>query len=97
MIILASKSSSRRAMLDAAGVAYEAMPANVDERAVEAGVADSAPPEVALTLARAKASAVSGIHPGRIVLGSDSLVSVEGKRFDKPADRSAAEDRKSVV
>jgi tetratricopeptide (TPR) repeat protein len=36
-LILASKSASRRAMLDAAGVAYEAVPADIDERAVEAG------------------------------------------------------------
>ncbi|MXP44466.1 Maf family protein [Allopontixanthobacter sediminis] len=90
MIILASKSSSRRAMLDAAGVAYEAAPANVDERALEAELADHAPAEVALALARAKAAALSGTNPGRIILGSDSLVSVEGKRFDKPADRAAA-------
>lgn len=90
MIILASKSASRRAMLDAAGVHYEAVPANVDERALEADLGDRTPAEVALTLAGAKASAVSGTYPGRIILGSDSLVSVGGKRFDKPADRAAA-------
>ena len=38
-LILASKSASRRAMLDAAGVAYESIPADIDERAVEAGLA----------------------------------------------------------
>lgn len=91
MIILASKSSSRRAMLEAAGVAHEAIPADVDERALETGLAGSAPSEVALTLARAKAAALSGIYPGRLILGSDSLVTVDGKRFDKPADRAAAE------
>ncbi|HEX5644731.1 MAG TPA: septum formation protein Maf, partial [Erythrobacter sp.] len=33
MIVLASKSASRRAMLDAAGVDYESVPAALDERA----------------------------------------------------------------
>lgn len=83
-LILASKSSSRRAMLDAAGVAYESIPADIDERAVEAGLAGAAPPEVAEALAVAKAAAVAALHPGALVLGSDSLVVVDGRRFDKP-------------
>lgn len=90
MIILASKSASRRAMLDAAGVAYEAIPAELDERAVEAELAGSTPAEIALALARAKAAALVGSYSGRLILGSDSLVSAGGKRFDKPADRAAA-------
>ncbi len=83
-LILASKSASRRAMLDAAGVAYESIPADIDERAVEAGLAGAAPPEVAEALAVAKAAAVGALHPGALVLGSDSLVVVDGRRFDKP-------------
>ncbi|MDZ4308484.1 Maf family protein [Allopontixanthobacter sp.] len=90
MIVLASKSSSRRAMLNAAGVAYEAVTADLDERALEAELDGQPSAEIALALARAKAAALSGQYPGRIILGSDSLVSVEGKRFDKPADRAAA-------
>ncbi len=90
MIILASRSASRRAMLDAAGVAYEAIPGDVDERALELIMAGNPPAQIALALARAKAAALSGEYPGRIILGSDSLVSVGGKRFDKPADRAAA-------
>jgi septum formation protein len=85
MLVLASKSASRRAMLEAAGVAHEARPADVDERAIEAGVVGGAA-EVALALARAKALAVSGA----LVLGSDSLVVVDGRRFDKPRSREEA-------
>lgn len=88
-LILASKSASRRAMLDAAGVAYEAVPADIDERAVEAGLAGAAPPEVAEALAVAKAAAVAAMHRQALVLGSDSLVVCAGRRFDKP--RSAEE------
>lgn len=87
MITLASKSASRQAMLAAAGVAFTAQPGSVDERAVEAALGDSAPSEVALALARAKALAVSA---GGLVLGSDSLVSVEGRRFDKPGSIAEA-------
>lgn len=90
MLILASQSASRRAMLEAAGVAFMALPAALDERALEAGLAGEAPAEVALALARAKALAVSEKHPGRWVLGSDSLVVCDGRRFDKPANREAA-------
>ncbi|MFM5954736.1 MAG: Maf family protein [Novosphingobium sp.] len=89
-LILASQSASRRAMLDAAGVAYEAVPAHLDERALEASLAGAPPAEVAWALAEAKALAVAPDRAGALVLGSDSLVSVEGRRFDKPRDREEA-------
>jgi septum formation protein len=90
MIILASQSSSRRAMLEAAGVAFMPRPAHLDERALEAGLVGAPPAAVALALAEAKALAVSAEAPGELVLGSDSLVDVEGRRFDKPASRADA-------
>lgn len=90
MIVLASQSGSRKAMLDAVGLPFEACPAHLDERALEAGMAGSAPDAVALALAQAKALAVSAERPGMLVLGSDSLVEVEGRRFDKPASREEA-------
>ena len=89
-LILASKSASRRAMLDAAGVHYEAMPANLDERAIEDGLRDASPAEIAEALSVAKAAALARLHPQALVLGSDSLVVVEGKRFDKPTSREDA-------
>lgn len=90
MIILASGSASRRAMLDAAGVAFEVVPAAIDERALEAALPGHAPDRTALALAKAKAQAVSQLHPQALVLGSDSLVAVDGRRFDKPASREHA-------
>ena len=89
-LILASQSASRRAMLEAAGVAFEAMPADLDERALEASLAGAAPAAVALALAEAKALAVSDLRAGSLVLGSDSLVEVAGRRFDKPRSRDEA-------
>ncbi len=90
MLVLASQSASRRMMLDAAGVSYEAVPAHVDERGLEAALGDAPPTDIALALAEAKAAAVSASHPGRLVLGSDSLVVIDGRRFDKPASRDDA-------
>jgi septum formation protein len=90
MLILASKSASRRAMLDAAGVSYESIPADIDERALEAGLAGAEPSDVAEALAVAKAAAVAALHPGVLVLGSDSLVVCAGRRFDKPGSREEA-------
>ena len=89
-LILASKSSSRKAMLEAAGVPFEAMPADIDERAVERGLDGASPPEIAEALSVAKAAALAERHPSHLVLGSDSLVVVEGKRFDKPKSRDDA-------
>ena len=90
MIVLASRSASRQTMLEAAGVAFEAVPEAIDERAVEAGLSAGSPAATALALAEAKAIAVSRDFPGRIVLGSDSLVECGGRRFDKPATRADA-------
>ena len=89
-LILASNSASRRAMLQAAGVEVDCVGADVDERALEAEMADAPPAEIAQALAAAKASAVSANHPDRFVLGGDSLVVVDGKRFDKPSSREEA-------
>ena len=86
-IVLASNSASRKAMLDAAGVAFEARGADVDERALEAEMEGADPAEIAQALAAAKAAAVAD---ERLVLGSDSLVEVDGRRFDKPASREQA-------
>ena len=90
MIVLASQSASRKAMLAAAGVPFEARPAHLDERAVEARLVGHAPDEVALTLAQAKAEAASKDSPGLLALGSDSLVVCGGRRFDKPRDKDQA-------
>ena len=89
-IMLASGSASRKAMLSAANVAFEAIPADIDERALEDEMGDSEPGEIAQALAAAKAAAVSVAHPERLVLGSDSLVEVDGRRFDKPKTREEA-------
>ena len=93
MIILASQSASRRAMLDAAGVAHVAEPARVDEDGVKAAMAGQPPRDIADALAELKAVKVSRAHPGALVLGSDSIVALaDGTLLDKPVSRKNAAD-----
>ena len=74
-------------MLEDAGVEFEVIPADVNEDAAKQGKDLET---IAQTLAEAKAVAVSKSHPNRWVLGSDSVVSVNGKLFSKPKDREDA-------
>lgn len=90
-LVLASQSASRRAMLDAAGVVHEAVPAYVDEDAVKAGMAGEKPRDLADALAELKAVKISAQQQDALVLGSDSLVALaDGTLLDKPADRATA-------
>jgi septum formation protein len=89
-LVLASGSATRRRLLAAAGLPFEAVPAQVDERAIEAALPDAAPAELALALARAKAEAVSAERPQALVLGADQILSREGRIFHKSATREQA-------
>jgi len=77
-------------MLAQAGIAVEAVPSNIDEAAIKAGLGDAQ--AGALKLAEAKALAVSALRPGDWIIGSDSIVTVAGRWFDKPASRDDAAD-----
>ena len=92
MIVLASQSASRKAMLEAAGVPFEARSADVDEDDLKRELIGVPGCEVAKILAEAKALAVSISAPGRLVLGGDSLVEVAGRQFDKPKSREQAKE-----
>lgn len=81
-LILASKSASRRAMLDGVDLQYRAIPADIDERAIGDKFAES-PKKMATELARKKALFVAKNNPDALVIGSDSLVALEGKVFNK--------------
>ena len=83
-LILASTSAIRRQMLDAAGVGYAALKPDVDEDMVKARLSDAS--EIASELAAAKALSIQG----EWVIGSDSVVAVGGRLFDKPSDRADA-------
>ena len=87
-IVLASLSAIRRAMLEVAGVDFDIAAPQIDETALKAEALLS--DDLALNLAQAKALSVSQGRAADWVIGSDSVVSVQGRQFDKPADRNQA-------
>ena len=89
-LVLASRSAVRRTLLEAAGVPVEVRPADIDERSLETVMPSETPAAVAALLARQKALAVAALHPARLVLGADQVLTLDAKLFSKPADRAAA-------
>jgi septum formation protein len=86
-LLLASKSAARRRMLEAAGVPFEGVQADLDENDVKASLRGQglAARELALGLARAKALAVRASAED-LVLGSDQTLELDdGTMLDKPA------------
>ena len=91
-LLLASRSAARRAMLEAAGVPFEAVEAELDEGAAKAGLwgAGFDARGVAEELAQLKALSVRGTA-GDLVLGSDqTLERDDGTILSKPASRDEA-------
>jgi septum formation protein len=88
VLILASSSPIRRHMLEAAGIAVQALPPDCDEDLVkERHVGDGA--SLARRLAELKAVSLPA-SPDDWVIGSDSCVTVDGVRYSKPRDRADA-------
>lgn len=94
-IVLASGSVFRKKMLEDAGLAIEAVKPQIDERAVEAAVANSGvgPEDLALILAEAKALEVSQNRPGALVIGTDQTLSIGDEVLHKPRDMEEARRR----
>jgi septum formation protein len=92
-LVLASKSSARRTLLTAAGVSVEVCPADLDERAAEGRSSSQQPGAIAGLLAREKALLVGRRRPGRLVLGADQVLTLDGRRFAKPSDRAVAREQ----
>jgi septum formation protein len=89
-LILASQSQARQALLANAGIAFEAIPAEIDERAIQRASGLSSPGEIAALLAREKAISVSLRHPGQFVVGADQTLALDERLFSKPAGRAQA-------
>jgi septum formation protein len=89
-LILASQSSARKMLLANAGLEFEAVTADIDERGIQASSNLSNPPEIALLLAREKAKAVSVNRPDSHVIGADQTLALGNRLFNKPAGRAQA-------
>lgn len=91
MLILASESATRKALLTAAGIAFEARAAGVKEREIEAAAValGATPPQVARQLAEAKALAV----PGGVVVGADQVLALDNRLLHKAPTLEDARER----
>ncbi|MGX1102918.1 MULTISPECIES: Maf family protein [Bradyrhizobium] len=96
-LILASQSRARKMLLENAGLDFEALPADIDERAVQKNSGLAAPGEIALLLAREKALFVSGQRPGQYVVGADQTLALGQRMFSKPAGRTQAAEQLSLL
>jgi septum formation protein len=92
VLLLASQSPRRAELLELAGLPFSVeKPGDVEaEMAARLGAAGTAPEAYALALARAKAADVAVRRPGRLVLGADTIVVVDGDVLEKPRDRADA-------
>lgn len=92
-LILASASPSRLRLLRAAGMNPEVVVSGVDEDRLLAQMPEATPEEVAIVLAQAKARDVARQYPGRLVLGADSVLDVDGRSLGKPLTPEVAVQR----
>lgn len=92
-LILASQSRARQVLLANAGIPFDAVPAHIDERAVQEDSGLSAPGEIAGLLAREKALFVSSRNPARHVVGADQTLALGSRLFSKPAGRTQATEQ----
>jgi septum formation protein len=89
-LILASGSPRRRQLLELIGVNFVVKPADVDETPL----IGEDPAHYASRAARDKALEVAASHPGRLVLGADTVVEVDGEILGKP---SSADDASEML
>lgn len=93
-LILASQSLARRALLEGAGLTFEALSAAVDEASIKesARAEGHSAADTAMLLADAKAARIARRHPDATIIGADQLLVCEGEWFDKPVDIAAARE-----
>jgi septum formation protein len=92
-LILASQSRARQALLANAGIEFDVIAADIDERAVQEASGLSAPGDIAALLAREKALSVSAQQPGKFVVGADQTLALGFRVFSKPAGRAEAKEQ----
>lgn len=92
-IILASQSPRQRELLGKLGLEFTVLPSKYDEKLDESRNVE----EVAKELALGKALDVAKDHPDAIVIGSDTIVGVDGRQLEKPVDIDDAREMLTVM
>ena len=85
-VILASQSPRRRELLSLVGIAHDVRPADIDE----SYLTGEPPRDHAERLARGKAEVIAAREPDAVVIGSDTIVVVDGDVLGKPTDENDA-------
>ena len=89
-LLLASRSASRQMLLQNAGIPFEAVPADIDERGIQRDSKLTDPGKIAEVLAIAKALHVSDQFHMRWIVGADQTLALGDQLFSKPAGRQDA-------
>ena len=91
-IILASKSGVRKNILDKYKIENEVMVSNVDEDEIKLSLLSEGanPLEISKNLAEIKSIKISNKVPDRLVLGADSVISLNNELINKPNSRKDA-------
>ena len=91
-IILASKSGVRKKILDKYKIENEVIISNVDEDEIKESllVEGADPLEISKNLAEIKSIQVSNKNPDRLILGADSVISLNNELINKPNSRKEA-------
>jgi septum formation protein len=92
-LILASRSRARQTLLANAGIGFQAVAADIDERAAQQASGLSSARDIAALLAREKALLVSSRRPGSFVVGADQTLALGARLFSKPAGRAEAAEQ----
>jgi septum formation protein len=92
-LVLASQSRARQALLANAGIDFEAVVAQIDERAIQQASGLAMPGDIAALLAREKALSVSIRHPSQFVVGADQTLALGMRLFSKPASLAQAAEQ----
>ncbi|RFA29965.1 septum formation inhibitor Maf [Alkalilimnicola ehrlichii] len=89
MLVLASSSPYRRALLDRLAVGYEVCSPDIDETRLD----NEAPAEYVARLSREKAQAVASRYPQHLIIGSDQAATLDDEVLGKPGDHSRAREQ----
>lgn len=87
---LASTSATRRSLLAATGLVFDAAKPPVDEAMLKTNMADATVAQVAAALAQAKALSLSPGDDDTLVIGADQTLDLDGQLFDKPVSEQDA-------
>jgi len=97
MLILASTSKIRAAILRNAGIAFEVQAPLTDETELKLKVPQRSGEQLALRLAEAKSLSLATRHPEALILGADQVLVCDGRIYDKPRNLHEAREHLAAL